>query len=209
MKPISPINLLLAFVAIFAGITLSRSQTTTTAPTITTQPIAAIAPAGSSVTFTVVADGTPPLSYQWLKGGAAIVDPSWQKPSLALEGVSSNDETDYSVRVTNAAGSVTSAKAKLTISTGPVVVVPPTPPLQPAATVSIRFNKDGSTYFRPSPTSTLTVECGNGLVVIDVATGTVTLPDPVVQPLDATATAWWLAVVNAFPEAKKQIKANP
>ncbi len=50
---------------------------------------------------------------------------------------------------------------------------------------------------------------GNGLVVIDVATGTVTLPDPSIQPLDATATAWWLAVVNAFPEAKKQIKANP
>ncbi len=209
MKALSPFNLTLALVAIFAGITLSRSQTTTTAPTITTQPIAAIAPAGSSVTFSVVAAGTPPLAYQWLKGGMAILEPSWQKASITIEDVTANDETDYSCRVTNAAGSVTSAKAKLTISTGPVVVVPPTPPLQPAATVSIRFNKDGSTYFRPSPTSTLTVECGAGLLVVDVSTGTVTLPDPAVQPLDATATAWWLAVANAFPEAKKQIKANP
>ncbi len=178
-----------------------------TAPVITTQPASVTVAVGSSATFTVVATGTAPLTYQWMKSGITIPDISWRKSTLTIDGVSTNDETDYACVVTNAAGSVTSAKAKLTISSvPPIVVVPPT---APAATVSIRFNKDGSTYFRPSPTSTLTVECGNGVVVIDVATGTVTLPDASVQPLDATATAWWLAVVNAFPEAKKQIKANP
>ncbi len=188
-------------------IALTASVFAQTAPAITTQPIAATAPAGSSVTFSVIATGTPPLSYQWLKGGAAIVDPSWQKPSLTLEGVSTNDETDYSVIVKNTSGSIMSTKAKLTIGTTPIVVVPP--PSPPAPTISITVNSDGSTEFRPFLKSMLAFKCGNGLVVVDVSTGTVTLPDPAVQPLDATATAWWLAVVNAFPEAKKQIKANP
>ena len=43
-----------------------------TAPTITTQPADQTVTAGQTATFSVVASGSTPLSYQWQKGTAAI-----------------------------------------------------------------------------------------------------------------------------------------
>src|SRR5256885_14133591 len=42
------------------------------APSITTQPASQTVTAGQMATFTVVATGTAPLSYQWRKSGTAI-----------------------------------------------------------------------------------------------------------------------------------------
>src|SRR5437588_277332 len=42
------------------------------APSITTQPVNQTVTAGQTATFTVVATGTAPLSYQWQKNGTAI-----------------------------------------------------------------------------------------------------------------------------------------
>ncbi|HXY00822.1 MAG TPA: immunoglobulin domain-containing protein, partial [Candidatus Limnocylindrales bacterium] len=42
------------------------------APTITTQPQNQTVNFGQTATFSVVASGTPPLSYQWNKNGGAI-----------------------------------------------------------------------------------------------------------------------------------------
>ena len=42
------------------------------APTITTQPVNQTVTAGQTATFTVVAGGTAPLSYQWQKNGVNI-----------------------------------------------------------------------------------------------------------------------------------------
>src|SRR5262249_21958442 len=41
-------------------------------PVITTQPVSQTVSAGANVMFTVGADGAAPLSYQWLKNGAAM-----------------------------------------------------------------------------------------------------------------------------------------
>src|SRR6185436_17828649 len=41
-------------------------------PTITTQPANQTLTAGQTATFSVVASGTPPLSYQWQKNGSNI-----------------------------------------------------------------------------------------------------------------------------------------
>src|SRR5205807_4300972 len=43
------------------------------APSITTQPASQTVTAGQTAAFTVVASGTAPLIYQWMKGGAAIL----------------------------------------------------------------------------------------------------------------------------------------
>src|SRR5690348_14978731 len=45
---------------------------TVVAPTITTQPASQTVTAGQTATFSVVASGTAPLSYQWQKNGATI-----------------------------------------------------------------------------------------------------------------------------------------
>ncbi|MEJ1962674.1 MAG: hypothetical protein WDO56_14465 [Gammaproteobacteria bacterium] len=92
-----------------------------TAPTITTQPVSASANEGGTVTFTVVASGDG-LSYQWKRSGTAIAGAtaaSFTTPPLAA----ADDQSPYSVTVTNAGGSVTSTNAILTVTTSP----PPPP----------------------------------------------------------------------------------
>jgi len=42
------------------------------APTISSQPSNATVTAGQTVTFSVTASGTAPMSYQWKKGGSNI-----------------------------------------------------------------------------------------------------------------------------------------
>ena len=91
---------------------------TPVAPIIASAPLAATATAGQTATFTVVARGSAPLEYQWLREGAAIggaTSPSFTTAALAL----SDDGARFAVRVTNAAGSVSSATATLTVVAAP------------------------------------------------------------------------------------------
>ncbi|MBI4664382.1 MAG: immunoglobulin domain-containing protein [Verrucomicrobia bacterium] len=96
------------------------------APTISSQPQNLTATAGTSVTFTVAANGSAPLSYQWRKNGASISGAT--APSLTLSNVQSSDAGTYVVAVSNSAGSVTSAPATLTVtapSTPPAIIAQP------------------------------------------------------------------------------------
>jgi Ig-like domain-containing protein len=86
------------------------------APTITTQPAAQTILAGAPVTFTVAASGSGTLTYQWLKAGVAI--PGATSSSYTIAAVSASDAADYSVRVTNTAGSITSTGFALTVGAG-------------------------------------------------------------------------------------------
>ncbi|PTY06178.1 hypothetical protein DB347_12055 [Opitutaceae bacterium EW11] len=102
-----------------AGSATSSAATLTvnaaaTAPTITTQPQSATATAGGSVSFSVAANGTAPLSYQWKKDGTAISGATSATYSIAS--AASTDAGSYTVVVSNSAGSVTSSAATLTIS---------------------------------------------------------------------------------------------
>jgi beta-galactosidase len=83
-------------------------------PSITTQPANESVTAGKTATFSVVASGTSPLSYQWQKGGAAIAKataPSYTTPATST----SDNGAAFGVTVKNAAGSVSSDLAKLTV----------------------------------------------------------------------------------------------
>ena len=84
-----------------------------TAPVISTQPLATNAGIGSNVTFTVVATGTAPLLYQWLRNGSLIAGATGSTYALTVAAL--DNGVSYSVTVTNAAGSVTSALAMLTV----------------------------------------------------------------------------------------------
>ncbi|HLH56033.1 MAG TPA: immunoglobulin domain-containing protein [Verrucomicrobiae bacterium] len=72
--------------------------------------------AGDTVTFSVVATSSAPLSYQWQKGNVTI--PGQNSPTLILSSVTSNDAAQYSVVVSNQLGFVTSAPAALTVTAG-------------------------------------------------------------------------------------------
>ncbi|MBI5688643.1 MAG: immunoglobulin domain-containing protein [Verrucomicrobia bacterium] len=86
-------------------------------PTVTLQPVATTATVGDQVTLTVAATGTAPLTYQWRKGGTALVgNPTATTPSLVLTGITTADAGSYDVIVSNLAGSVPSDPAVLTVN---------------------------------------------------------------------------------------------
>lgn len=96
-------------------IEIAATTPTSTAPTISTHPASQTIATGASATFSVVATGTAPLSYQWLKNGTTIsgaTSTSYIVTSATVESSSGN----YSVTVTNTAGSVTSNAATLTVT---------------------------------------------------------------------------------------------
>ncbi|TLZ05309.1 MAG: hypothetical protein E6K39_12705, partial [Gammaproteobacteria bacterium] len=86
------------------------------APTITRQPASQTVTAGQRATFTVTAAGTAPLSYQWQKNGTAIGGAT--AASYTTPATTAADNGDqFTVVVSNAAGSVTSTAASLTVTT--------------------------------------------------------------------------------------------
>ena len=85
------------------------------APSITTQPVSRTVTAGQTATFSVIANGTSPLSYQWNKNGAAIsgaTSSTYTTPATT----SSDNGAQFTVLVSNTAGSVTSSAATLTVN---------------------------------------------------------------------------------------------
>ena len=174
------------------------------APSLTAQPQSATVNVAGTATFSVAATGTAPLSYQWQFNGAnitGVVSSAFTKNS-----VQASDAGSYSVVVANAAGSVTSASAVLTVTTANV---PPSLTAQPqsqtvnagnTATFSVtatgtaplsyqwRFGganvsgATGSTYARPAVQS---ADAGNYSVVVANAAGSVTSAD---APLTVTSS---------------------
>lgn len=108
-----------------AGTATSNTATLSvlTAPSITTQPQSTTASVGGSVTLSVVAAGTAPLTYQWKKGGVAVTGAT--SASFSISNVQTTDAGSYTVTVTNSVGSVTSNAASLTVSSAPSIASQP------------------------------------------------------------------------------------
>jgi hypothetical protein len=107
-----------------AGTATSNSATLTVAaspvgPSITTQPANKSVTLGQTATFSVVAAGTAPLTYQWQKNNANIsgaTSASYTTPAT----VSGDNGATFRVIVTNTVSSATSNSATLTVN--PIVV---------------------------------------------------------------------------------------
>jgi hypothetical protein len=97
----------------------ARVSVVAVAPTVTTAPVAQTANASEGVTFTVAANGTPPLAYQWFKDAQEI--PGATGSTLALAAVRAGDAGEYAVRISNGAGSVTSPTATLEVKSSRLV----------------------------------------------------------------------------------------
>ena len=111
-----------AMVSNSAGNATSSAATLTVnsaavAPAITTQPTNQNVTAGQTASFSVTAAGTAPLSYQWQKNGTPISDAtssSYTTPAITA----SDNNSQFTVVVSNSAGSVTSNAAILSVNTG-------------------------------------------------------------------------------------------
>jgi hypothetical protein len=94
-----------------------------TAPYIVTQPQSQTVNPGSDVSFTVIAVGQTPLSYQWRLNTAAI--PGATDRTYTRTSVRTGDSGSYSVFITNQLGNVTSADALLVLNVAPTITSQP------------------------------------------------------------------------------------
>jgi hypothetical protein len=109
--------LLVCFELLFTGCGGSSGSGSSPPPpsqavVITTQPASQTVPIDRSATFTVVATGATPISYQWSKNGAGIpgaTNASYTTPTVAL----SDSGSSFQVTVSNASSSATSNTATL------------------------------------------------------------------------------------------------
>jgi len=95
--------------------TYTPNSTSPVPPSITTQPKNQTVIAGQTATFSVVASGTAPLSYQWRQNGSNI--PGANSSSYTTPATTSNDNgSTFQVVVTNSVSSATSNTATLTVN---------------------------------------------------------------------------------------------
>jgi glucose/arabinose dehydrogenase len=86
-------------------------------PAISAQPTDVTVAPGEPATFSVTASGQQPLSYQWQRDGVDIPDATSSSYTLAAA-AESDSGAQFRVVVANAAGSVTSNSATLTVTAG-------------------------------------------------------------------------------------------
>ena len=85
------------------------------APSITSQPASRTVNAGQTATFSVAATGTATLTYQWNKNGAAISSPNSTSYTTPVTS-SSDNGAQFSVTVSNTAGTINSSAVSLTVT---------------------------------------------------------------------------------------------
>ncbi len=97
-----------------------------TPPTLAAGPQAAIVNVGQAATFTVNAQGSAPLRYQWQKNGTALMGATASTYTTPAA-VFGDNGTSYAVLVSNDVGEVLSASATLTVlPPAPVITQQPT-----------------------------------------------------------------------------------
>lgn len=84
------------------------------APQIVTQPVSQSIYVGSTSLLYIIASGTGPITYQWCKNGVPISGAI--NPTLIINTASSNDSGNYTVVVSNTAGTATSNSTLITVN---------------------------------------------------------------------------------------------
>lgn len=116
-------------------VTLSNAFGTVTSPvatvTVPIPPAITTAPSGVTVNLSqsfelsVAASGSPPLAYQWRRGGVDI--PGAVASTYRVTSATVADGGTYTVRVSNAHGDVTSSGATVVVIVAPTITTQPVP----------------------------------------------------------------------------------
>ena len=169
------------------------------APTITTQPVAAVTPVGGSATFTVAATGTPvPSVFTWYR---LPVGSTGYVPILTNDATYSGVGT-ATLRITNAAATMTGDQFQVVVSnlispnatSNPVsLTVGTAPTITSAAAATFRAGTAGSFTFTATgdPVPTFAIAGLPAWASLNATTGVLsgTPPDTTGSPLTLTVTA--------------------
>ncbi|HET7105295.1 MAG TPA: Ig-like domain-containing protein [Candidatus Acidoferrum sp.] len=209
---------LLLVLALIGCSSMSNPANTAIAPSITAQPASATVTAGQTASFTVVAAGTAPLAYQWRKNTANINGArgnSYTTPATT----SADNGAKFDAVVSNAAGSMTSGAATLTVTAAgvtlksiavtpasPSIVAGNTQQFTATATYSDNSTKNitANVTWKSSNTTFATIGAATGLATgvaagttqITATQGSIVSPN---DPLTVTAAAVTLQSIAVTP----------
>ncbi|MGO9586784.1 MAG: immunoglobulin domain-containing protein [Limisphaerales bacterium] len=193
-----------------AGSVISSTAVLTVAQlAMTNQPSSQKVGVGADASFSVGVSGTQPLSYQWFQNGTNILVNGGRinganTNQLTIRNVQTNDSgSQFSVTVTNLAGSVSSTNVTLTVTLAPVITMQPTPADQvlsvgSTATFTVTASGAAPLSYQWQLNGTSLVD-GANLVDGDIISGstTYTLTISNVQTNDSGAN-YTVIVTNAF-----------
>jgi hypothetical protein len=154
------------------------------APSINTQPLDVAAVEGNSASFTVVASGSAPLSYQWQKNLTDI--PSATQANYTLSAATLADSgASFRCRVSNTVGPIYSNAAVLTVTPAP------------QAPVITTFSATPSTMTLGQPTMLSWAVTGASSLSLDNGIGSVTgLTSKQVTPSNTGTYTYLLTATN-------------
>ena len=194
----------------------NATLTVITAPTVSTQPSSQTVTAGQTASFSVIASGTAPFTYQWRKNGSNIVGATSSTYTTPVTS-SADHGAVYSVVVGNNAGTATSSNATLTVNFGPSISTQPGSQTVNAgqtvsfgvvatgtATLAYQWTKGGSNISgatSSSYTTPATSSADNGAVYavnISNAYGTVTSSNATLTVITAPAISTQPAAQTVF-----------
>jgi hypothetical protein len=140
------------------------------APTIAAQPASTSVAAGKTATFSVTANGTAPLSYQWKKGTTNV---GTNSASYTTPATTSSDNGDkFSVTVTNSFGNITSSTATLTVTapdTKPAITTQP-------ANITVSAGQTATFTVDATGTAPLTYQWMQGTTIVGSSSASYTTP---------------------------------
>jgi len=184
------------------------------APTITTPPANQTVTAGQTATFTVVAGGTAPLSYQWQKSGVNIAGATSASYTTQVTTTTDSGST-FDVVVTNTAGTVTSAAATLTVNAAPTPAIQVNPTSVNFGNDVVGTNLSQALIIRNTGTAALTITQVNPTVSVfsvsgfslplNVAAGQQTTITVAFRPTTAGAVSGNLSMVSNAPGSPTSI----
>lgn len=184
------------------------------APSITTQPVSQTVNVGQTATFALAATGTAPLTYQWKKNGSTIsgaTSASYTTPATTA----ADSGALFMATVSNAAGSIITNTAALTVNIPPAITAQPagqtvavgqtatfTVAATGSGTLTYQWNKNGTaisgatsaSYTTPATVAsdngssfTVTITGTTGSITSNAATLTVNVPPSITtQPANQT-----------------------
>ena len=191
-----------------AGTYLASFDKNSGPATITTPPQSQTVTEGGPVTFSVVADGTPPYTYQWRRGGSPIADATNSTYTISRVYRTDNGAL-FSVAVTGAQGAAAiSANATLTVNSDN------TPPTLVVARGSSAFTTVAVTFSEPLDLTTAQApsnyQISGGITVSAATLGTAPNDNVVVltTPKQAEASTYTVTVSNVKDVVGNTIAPN-